>query len=378
MRQSPTPRLDVLAFPARTAENWGVRGPWGRDAHLIQAVARLLTDEAPRVVVASRCRLWKGRRSRPATLGSLHVEVVDHPIEVPAWTRRRAPAAVSRRAARVPVRLDRPARDGLVLCWDLLRWDSAWATARLYGWPLATDVVDDWRLHPSMRAWHHHLADDVFPRFEGTGRTLSAVTSAAVAGARAPIVLPNAGYHAAAPPGPPAAGPHRPVAAYVGTIHSRVDVAAFARLPARLPGWDVVAVGPVMEDSVRAALVAAGIGIEGWWDMADIDRRATVVVCPYARTPYTATMDPLKIYESLARGVPCVTTVPIAAGDVEGLAVVEPDEIADAVVALAATDRGVVADAGLRLGSWESRARRLLEAAGLLPERLAISAGGTR
>ncbi|MGZ4356986.1 MAG: glycosyltransferase [Gaiellaceae bacterium] len=372
MSRSPTSRFDVLAFPAHTAENWVVGGPWGRDAHLIQAVAHLLVDEAPRIVVASRGRLWEGRRSRPATLGSVHVDVVDHPIEVPGWTRRRAAAAVSRRAAAAPVRLDRPASEGLVLCWDLMRWDSAWATARLHGWQLATDVIDDWRLHPSMCAWHRHLAGKVFPRFEGTGRTLSAVTSAAVAGARAPLVLPNAGYHAAAPPRPPGAGPRRPVAAYVGTIHRKLDVAAFARLAADLREWDVVAVGPVMDEGVRDALVAAGIGIERWWDMAEIDRRATVVVCPYARTSYTASMDPLKIYESLARGVPCVTTVPITAGDAEGLAVVEPDELADAVVALAATDRSVVAEAGLSLGSWESRAGRLLEATGVLPERLAL------
>ena len=378
MRQSPTSRFDVVAFPARTAENWAVAGPWGRDAHLIQAVAHLLADEAPRVLVASRCRLWERRRSHRTCLGRLRVDVIGHAVEVPGWTRLRPAAAVSRRAARAPIRIDRPASRGLVLCWDLLRWESAWATARLHGWQLTTDVLDDWRLHPSMQAWRRHLTDEVYPSFEGPGRTLSAVKLGAVSGAHAPLMLANAGYHAAAPPDPPRPGPRRRVAAYVGTIHRRMDVAAFARLAARLPGWDVTAVGPVMDADVGNALSGAGIRIEPWWDMAEIDRRATVVVCPYVRTPYTASMDPLKIYESLARGVPCVTTVPIAAGDAEGLAVVGPDELADAVVTVAATDRDVIAEAGLRLGSWESRARRLLEAADVFPEQLAIAVGDAR
>ena len=222
------------------------------------------------------------------------MDVIDHPIEVPGWTRRRAAAAVSRRAAAAPVQLKQPAPHGLVLCWDLLRWNSAWATARLHGWHLATDDHDG-RLHPSMCAWHRHLAGDIFPRFEGVGRTLSAVTSAAVAGARTPLVLPNAGYHA----GPCRGRLDRVPAGPLRRTWARSTRNSTSRRSRASP-----LTCPVGRHRRRPRhgrrrwrrAVGGGIRMEPWWDMAEIDRRVTVVICPYVRTPYTASMDPLKIY----------------------------------------------------------------------------------
>jgi glycosyltransferase involved in cell wall biosynthesis len=117
-----------------------------------------------------------------------------------------------------------------------------------------------------------------------------------------------------------------------------------------------------MDKRVRRYVANANVRIVGWWPMRDIDRLATVVVCPYVRTPYTRTMDPLKVYEALARGVPCVSTVPIQLTPSSGLFVVDPADFVEAVKTAADVHRPLVAEAGQSLGSWGDRADVLLRA----------------
>jgi glycosyltransferase involved in cell wall biosynthesis len=352
----------IVAFPARKVSEWESCGAWGRDAHLLQAMAHALGPQNTRVVVVDRARCWESGTPRRAFVGSIVVETVPHPVEFPQWTRRGLSALAARRAARRAPELQLDGGNGLVVCWDLMRWTAAARLAEDLGWPLLTDLFDDWRLHPSMPAWRRHFEKHVYPALEGTDRIVSAVSRSAVEGARAPLLVPNAGFHDGSTGLRPRPGPGRPTAAYVGTIHSRLDVEILAALRAGLGGWDVVVAGPAMDKHVRRYVADANVRIVGWWPMRDIDRLATVVVCPYVRTPYTRTMDPLKVYEALARGVPCVSTVPIQLTPSRGLFVVDPADFVEAVKTAADVDRPLVAEAGQSLGSWGDRAEVLLGA----------------
>ncbi|HEX4678555.1 MAG TPA: glycosyltransferase [Gaiellaceae bacterium] len=352
----------IVAFPVRKIAEWESCGAWGRDAHLLQAIASVLGPENTRVVVVDRARRWEHAAPRRAFVGSIVVETVPHPVELPQWTRRRLPALAARRAARRLPDLHLDGGNGLVVCWDLMRWTAAAQLAEDLGWPLLTDLFDDWRLHPSMPAWRRQFERNVYPALEGPDRIVSAVSRSAVEGAQAPLVVPNAGFHDGSVRIGPRPGPGRPTAAYVGTIHSRLDVEILTALRAGLVGWDVVVAGPAMDEPVRRYVADADVRVVGWWAMRDIDRLATVVVCPYARTPYTRTMDPLKVYEALARGVPCVSTLPTQLMPSRGLFVVDPADFVEAVKKAADVPRPLVAEAGQSLGSWEDRAEVLLRA----------------
>ncbi|MCW2964281.1 MAG: glycosyltransferase family 1 protein [Actinomycetia bacterium] len=358
----------IVAFPARKISEWESCGAWGRDAHLLQAMAQALGPQDTRVVVVDRARRWGSEVPRRTFVGSIVVETVPHPVEFPQWTRRGLPALAARRAAgRIPKQLQLDGGNGLVVCWDLMRWPAAARLAEDLGWALLTDVFDDWRLHPSMPAWRRHFEKNVYPALEGTDRIVSAVSRSAVEGAQAPLLVPNAGFHDGSMRNGPQPGPGRPTAAYVGTIHSRLDVEILTALRAGLGGWDVVVAGPAMDKRVRRYVAEANVRIVGWWAMRDIDRLATVVVCPYVRTSYTRTMDPLKVYEALARGVPCVSTLPIQRMPSRGLFVVDPADFVEAVNSAAVEPRPLVAVSGQALGSWGDRADILLRATGLIP-----------
>lgn len=351
----------VVAFPARNARDWDGRRAWGRDAHLLQALGRCAGAGAPSPVAVLRTRPGARGGPRAMALGDVPVRVAPHPVEVPGWTRRRAPARLAASLGRWRMPTVPDAERGVILCCDLLRHDAAERLAAARGWPLVTDLMDDWRRHESMPAWHRWLEEDLFPRLPADGHLLTSVTARAAA-PRPALVVPNAGHHEGEPEHDPAPGPSRPVAAFVGTIHPRLDAAAMSALVRALPGWDVVAAGPVMDAGVAARLVEGGVRLEPWWDLREIDRRATVVVAPYASTALAATGDPLKVYEATARGVPCVSTMGVERAPETGLVVAGAEGFPDAVLDARALDRREVVRAARATGSWEDRARRILDA----------------
>jgi glycosyltransferase involved in cell wall biosynthesis len=251
--------------------------------------------------------------------------------------------------------------EGLVVCFDLLRFEAAEHLARDRDWPLVTDLMDDWRHHDSMPAWHDHLTERVYPRLTGFGNLLTSATRLAAAPLPA-LVVPNAGFHADQPPPPPRPGPTRPVAAFLGTVHPRIDADLLIGIGRALTDWDVVVAGPVMDRDLARRLRTAGIRMEPWWDMSEIDRRATVVIAPYARTDFTRSGDPLKVYEATARGVPCVSTIPVNAPPDTGLTVADPADFAEAVLTARGADRTAVHEAAGATGSWEDRAAMILQA----------------
>jgi len=143
---------------------------------------------------------------------------------------------------------------------------------------------------------------------------------ATAAGARAATLIGN-GVEAArfdpdrvAPaslPGDPAA----PVLGYVGSLHSWLDVPLVAALARACPEARVVLVGPAHPETAAALARAARENANLHWtgpkpydQVPGIVRAFRVGLIPFRRTPLTEAVNPVKLYEYAAAGVPCVAT----------------------------------------------------------------------
>jgi glycosyltransferase involved in cell wall biosynthesis len=151
-----------------------------------------------------------------------------------------------------------------------------------------------------------------------TSRALGSLATAA--GARAATLIGN-GVEAArfdpdrvAPaslPGDPAA----PVLGYVGSLHSWLDVPLVAALARACPEARVVLVGPAHPETAAALARAARENANLHWtgpkpydQVPGIVRAFRVGLIPFRRTPLTEAVNPVKLYEYAAAGVPCVAT----------------------------------------------------------------------
>ena len=116
-------------------------------------------------------------------------------------------------------------------------------------------------------------------------------------------------------PGPrPADLPDGPVALYVGTVHrDRVDLDLCARTARALAGRaSVVLVGPApLEPADRRGLEEAGVRLLGPRDATHVPAyltHADVLLVPHVVTPFTDSLDPIKLYEYRAADRPVVST----------------------------------------------------------------------
>jgi glycosyltransferase involved in cell wall biosynthesis len=259
------------------------------------------------------------------------------------------------------------------------------------------DAIDDWREH----WWVDRAAVDAGYRYAGRRADLvTAVTAEMVhrlgAGERG-MVVPNAvdgalwrEPHAAAA-GFPAL--RRPLVAYVGMIQERLDLGLLAGVATRLPEVSFALAGTVLlrgvADSSARALTAADIwaaaGVAGpapdnvtyVGPVAHGDLPAWLAGCdativPHVHDRMTSSMDPLKIYEYLAAGLPVVSTVPVSSRPVSRLV-----RIADGVEGFSQAlreeldgddaDRRAARRAALGAETW---ARRAGEVAGTLTRLL--------
>jgi glycosyltransferase involved in cell wall biosynthesis len=137
-------------------------------------------------------------------------------------------------------------------------------------------------------------------------------------GARDPLVIGNgveaARFADAAPallPGDPAA----PAVGYVGSLHSWFDLPLVRSLAGAVPEARVILVGPAppsMEAELRTAERAVRnlhwLGPRPYEEVPGLVRAFRVGLIPFRRTPLTEAVNPVKLYEYAAAGVPCVTT----------------------------------------------------------------------
>ncbi len=165
--------------------------------------------------------------------------------------------------------------------------------------------------------------------------------------------------------------PGAPVLGYVGSLHSWFDIPLVASLARSRPEARVVLVGPAhpstREELERAMAVTPNLfwlGPKPYAQVPSIVRAFRVGLIPFRRTPLTEAVNPVKLYEYAAAGVPCVTTrftdEVRAWGDAARVADTEAEFIAaaGALAAEPADPAPLVAFA--RLHDWDEIAKRFV------------------
>lgn len=112
-------------------------------------------------------------------------------------------------------------------------------------------------------------------------------------------------------------GWRRPVLGYTGSVHpDRVDVQLIAALAQRMPAVTLAFVGPMMlpPEDVRKLQKFPNIVLLGqrpYARVAEYMRAFDVCMVPHLVTPFTESLNPIKLWEYLAAGLPIIAT-PVA------------------------------------------------------------------
>ncbi|HEY3673385.1 MAG TPA: glycosyltransferase [Acidimicrobiia bacterium] len=240
------------------------------------------------------------------------------------------------------------------------------------GWPAVYDITDDWLLASGPGRARRRLAAAERRLLRHADAVV--VCSPALASSRRPqrddlVLIPNAvdHEHFVRPRARPDDLPPGPVAVYVGTLHEdRVDVELVATIADTLPPVQIVLVGPSSLSSASGARLDActnvhRLGARPYDDVPAYLQHADVVIVPHVVTPFTESLDPIKVYECLAAGRPTVAT-PVAGFRDAGAPVVlatGPRDFAAAVTAaLTAAPDGSSAAAGASVPSWHERGQQ--------------------
>lgn len=331
---------------------------WRRNQHLVAGLLR--SDPGLRVLFVEPAadplfELASGRRPRLGRgVHEVHLDGVGQgrlwTFQPTKWLPRRLDRRVDERAARSVIRA--ASRLGLT---DPMLWvndPSGAAVLERTAWPALYDITDDWLEADRTPAEHGRLVRDETSLMEGCAEVV--VCSPAlvrVKGAVRPVTLvPNAVDVAAyrVPRERPADLPDGPVALYLGTVHTdRIDLDLCVATAQAVRGrGHVVLVGPApLAPGDAARLASAGVVLLGPRDRDDVPaylQHADVLLVPHVVTPFTESLDPIKLYEYRAVGRPVVST-PVAgfrgAGDPR-VTVADGASFADAVArALPAASR---------------------------------------
>jgi glycosyltransferase involved in cell wall biosynthesis len=165
--------------------------------------------------------------------------------------------------------------------------------------------------------------------------------------------------------------PGAPILGYVGSLHSWFDVPLIAKLARAQPRARVLLVGPAhpsTREELERVLTGAPnlfwLGPKPYAEVPSIVRAFRVGLIPFRRTPLTEAVNPVKLYEYAAAGVPCVTTrftdEVRAWGEAARVADSEEEFIAAAAALAAgpADPAPLVAFAGLH--DWDEIAKRFV------------------
>lgn len=247
---------------------------------------------------------WEGRLWRLQSTKWL-------PRKLDPWSDRRAAGMVARQARQVG--LSRP------ILW--VNDPGGAEVLRSTGWPALYDITDDWLEADRSQAEHQRLIQDEDYLMAHCAEVVvcSPALASTKGSARTVNLIPNAvdvdAYRVPQPR--PADLPDGPVALYLGTIHrDRIDIELCCTTARGLDGHGrVVLVGPApVSAEDRARLEAAGVCLLGPKDRSVVPgylQHADVLIVPHVVTPFTDSLDPIKLYEYRAVGRPVVST-PVA------------------------------------------------------------------
>ena len=161
----------------------------------------------------------------------------------------------------------------------------------------------------------------------------------------------------------------RPRIGFAGSLSTQCDVALLARLASTFADASLVLVGPVsLDDASLATLRRPNVhllGVRPYADLPAYVQHFDVGIIPYLLSAWTVAVDPLKLLEYLAAGLPVVTTaIPEAAKYAGTVAVAgDGDAFVAAVRQALVADREASRARGQTLArghTWETRADTLV------------------
>lgn len=242
-----------------------------------------------------------------------------------------------------------------------------WAPAavRLSAARRGFDAVDDWREHSSARTAVTRSVQGytLLPRFDVVTAVAEQLAVSLASDAGHEVIHVGNGVDLAAFRDVADADlpdlPDEPFAVYVGTVEQRVDVDLLLRTAERVP---VVVAGPApnaIADRLRSGN-ARWIGAIPVNAIPALLRRARVGLLPHIPGPFTASMDPMKLLEYLAAGLPVVTTLPSLAATSPRVRAVDPEAFAGAVAEALAAPEDRAPDDAVAARDWDVVADRLL------------------
>lgn len=175
-----------------------------------------------------------------------------------------------------------------------------------------------------------------------------------------------------------AALPH-PRIGFAGGVSEACDVDLLRALAAEFPDGSVVLVGPVSIDLTR--LEVANIHVLGrvaYEELPAYVQAFDVGIVPYVLNPWTEAVDPLKLLEYLAAGLPVVSTaLPEARKYADVVAVAESQAaFVEAVRSAVTMDRAVARARGQGLARQHTWARRAEDLLAILDDLAASRAPG--
>jgi GT2 family glycosyltransferase len=162
----------------------------------------------------------------------------------------------------------------------------------------------------------------------------------------------------------------RPRLGYIGTLHSsRLDVELLVRMAELRPAWSFVLLGPnalSAADTERLLCLpnVHYLGVRPHSEVRGYLEGLDVCLLPHLVTPFTNSLDPLKLYEYLAAGRPIVATPVENAPELrDHLAVAASAEeivaAAERAIAEDSPERQAVRREAVAGATWEARAREV-------------------
>lgn len=315
---------------------------WRRNQHLVAgllragAVDRVLFVEPPADPTHALSRRHRPRWGRGLRPGPVVDGVPAGRVRLHQPTKvlpRRLDPAADRRLARSVLRAARRSGMRRPVLW--VNDPSAATLARTAGWPSLYDVTDDWLAADRPTAERARVARDEADLLAGCDEvTVCSPGLVRSKGTTRDVTLLTNGvdldrYRTPAPR--PGDLPPGDVALYVGTTHpDRVDVPLLVATAHALRGRAVVVlVGPVVDlaPAEHGALDRAGVvalGPRPWTAVPAYLQHAAVLLVPHVVTPFTESLDPIKLYEYRAVGRPVVATPVAGFRDAGGAVVVAP------------------------------------------------------
>jgi glycosyltransferase involved in cell wall biosynthesis len=166
------------------------------------------------------------------------------------------------------------------------------------------------------------------------------------------------------------AGENRPHIGYLGNLRAEIDDCLLADLAEQNPGWQFDFVGPVRDTSATARLRRMThvrmMGPQPYGRLAQFLQQFDVGVAPFRLNEFTRAINPLKIYEYMAAGVPIVASDLPELRRFAGVIRISdntPEAFAKAITATLEDDRDMLREklvATVQEYTWEAISRRII------------------